>query len=245
VIDVQEPRETASGWAERARFGFPVLLDGDGRAAESYAPAGLLPDLPRSQVPIASNLIIDRDGKIRFYTLLDSANFDARLVALRAKLDELLAAEGSGAPRPPVVSVRADPVEIRPGHRADARLEVTVAEGFHVQANPASEPYLIALRLELGDVPGLKTGAPVYPPGKAHRLRGASSDLSTYEGTLGIRVPLEAAPELPTGETALEGRLHYQACDARVCLRPSSVSFRLRVDVGGSVQPRGDTPQRR
>jgi hypothetical protein len=41
-------------------------------------------------VPIASNLIIDRDGVIRFYSLLDSAQFDARLVALRAKLDELL-----------------------------------------------------------------------------------------------------------------------------------------------------------
>jgi hypothetical protein len=42
-------------------------------------------------VPIAANLVIDREGRIQFYTLLDSANFDARLVALRARLDELLA----------------------------------------------------------------------------------------------------------------------------------------------------------
>jgi len=56
-------------------------------------PADALPDLPRDQVPIASNLIIDREGIIRFFTLLDSANFDARLVALRTRLDELLAAK--------------------------------------------------------------------------------------------------------------------------------------------------------
>ena len=55
----------------------PVLLDLDGEVAVRYAPAGVLPDLPRDQVPIASNLIIDREGRIQFYTLLDSANFDA------------------------------------------------------------------------------------------------------------------------------------------------------------------------
>jgi len=62
----------------------------NGRVSESYAPPGIQPDLPRNQVPIASNLIIDREGKIRFYSLLDSVNFDARLVALTARLEELL-----------------------------------------------------------------------------------------------------------------------------------------------------------
>lgn len=55
--------------------------------------ADRLPDLPREQVPIASNLIIDREGRIRFYSLLDSRNFDAKLIALTARLNELLAAE--------------------------------------------------------------------------------------------------------------------------------------------------------
>jgi hypothetical protein len=31
-------------------------------------------------VPIASNLIIDDEGRIQFYSLLDSAYFDAELV---------------------------------------------------------------------------------------------------------------------------------------------------------------------
>ncbi len=87
-----EAPATAEAWARGAKFTFPVLLDGDGKVAESYAPSGILPDLPRNQVPIASNLIIDREGKIRFYSLLDSANFDARLVALTAELERLLAA---------------------------------------------------------------------------------------------------------------------------------------------------------
>jgi peroxiredoxin len=92
IIDVMESAATAEAWARRHKFSFPVLLDPDGKATAPYAPADAVPDLPRDQVPIASNLIIDGEGKIRFYTLLDSTHFDARLVALRARLDELLAA---------------------------------------------------------------------------------------------------------------------------------------------------------
>ncbi len=91
IVDVMETPGVAKGWADRWKFGFPVLLDPDGKATSLWAPPDAVPDLPRDQVPIASNLIIDREGKIRFYSLLDSANFDAKLVALQARLDELLA----------------------------------------------------------------------------------------------------------------------------------------------------------
>ena len=37
------------------------------------------------------DLLIDREGKIRFYSLLDTASFDAKLIAITRRLDELLA----------------------------------------------------------------------------------------------------------------------------------------------------------
>lgn len=98
MIDVKESEEDTRKWADRAGFTFPVLLDSDGSVAARYAPAEVLPDLPRSDVPIASNLIIDRDGIIRFYTLLDTTSFDAKLVELEARLKELLAEEPGGGP---------------------------------------------------------------------------------------------------------------------------------------------------
>lgn len=90
MVDVKEPKEVASAWVQKVGYTMPVLLDEDAKVSESYAPSGILPDLPRDQVPIASNLIIDKDGVIRFYSLLDSRNFDAKLVELRKKLDALL-----------------------------------------------------------------------------------------------------------------------------------------------------------
>ena len=90
MVDVLESEALAASWAEKMGYTLPILLDGDGSVSASYAPEGVQPDLPRDQVPIAGNLIIDRAGTIQFYSLLDSMNFDARLVGLKTKLDALL-----------------------------------------------------------------------------------------------------------------------------------------------------------
>ena len=90
MVDVLESEELVASWAEKMGYTVPILLDGDGIVSASYAPEGVQPDLPRDQVPIAGNLIIDKGGTIQFYSLLDSMNFDARLVGLKAKLDALL-----------------------------------------------------------------------------------------------------------------------------------------------------------
>ena len=93
VIDVLESAADTQKYVERSKFTFPVLLDSDGAVSTSFAPAGVLPDLPRDQVPIASNLIIDAAGKIRFYSLLDTTSFDAKLIQLQDRLEEILQGE--------------------------------------------------------------------------------------------------------------------------------------------------------
>jgi hypothetical protein len=92
-VNVLEGPAVAGAWVKQLGWTIPVLLDQDGDTAARYAPEDVLPDLPRNQIPIGSNLIIDREGLIRFYSLLDSRNFDARLIALREVLDRMLEAE--------------------------------------------------------------------------------------------------------------------------------------------------------
>jgi peroxiredoxin len=93
IVDVKENRATVSKWAAKQQFSFPVTLDADGKVATSYAPAGAAPDLKRDEVCIAANVIIDRAGRIQFFSLLDTAGFDAKLIALQKKLDTLLSDE--------------------------------------------------------------------------------------------------------------------------------------------------------
>jgi hypothetical protein len=62
-------------------------------------------------------------------------------------------------------------------------------------------------------------------------LAGAESDLSIYDGTFEIRLPLDAPRGAAPGEVTLKGALHYQACNDRICLRPASVPASLVVTV--------------
>ena len=93
IVDVMEEKDLVERSFKRFNFSFPVLLDSDGKVSASYAPEKIQPDLARHEVPLASNLIIDKDGNIRFYSLLNTLAFDAKLTKLKEKLDELLASQ--------------------------------------------------------------------------------------------------------------------------------------------------------
>jgi peroxiredoxin len=92
IVDVSEDPDIVLGWVQRHRLSCAVLLDGSGEVTRSYAPPpDFVPDLKREEVMIASFMIVDPEGTIRFLALNeDVANFDARLTRLRATLDGLL-----------------------------------------------------------------------------------------------------------------------------------------------------------
>lgn len=91
IVNVKEDKALVEKSLSRFNFSFPILLDSDGKVSANYAPDGVQPALARDEVPLASNLIIDKEGKIRFYSLLNTTAFDARLTKLKQKLDELIA----------------------------------------------------------------------------------------------------------------------------------------------------------
>lgn len=131
-----------------------------------------------------------------------------------------------------VVVVRSvSPDEAGAGETVELSVRLEIAEGFHIQANPASEPYLIPAVLELEATDGLEPAPPVYPPGTAYRIQGADEDLSTYAGSLAIRVPLTVDPEARPGGRTLRGSFRYQACDARHCLAPTTIAVESSIDV--------------
>jgi len=231
VIDVLESEEITRAWAARCGFTLPVLMDADGKVAESFAPAGVLPELPRNQIPIASNLIIDREGRIRFYELLDSRNFDAQLIRLKARLDELLAAEGSAPAEaaPPIAALEWPAVKVPPGGTVHAAARIQVDPEHHVMANPASQDYLVPLRLSLGAVDGVRPGTPVYPAGTPFLVGGDT--LATYEGEITVSIPVTAAADAAPGVRTLRGTLEIQGCSRHACRMPAEIVVEVNVEV--------------
>ena len=88
------------------------------------------------------------------------------------------------------------------------RLALEIAPGWHLQANPASEAYLVptAVTAEGGERRGV-----VYPAGQPVRAAFAHVPLSVYSGRVEI-----------TGEVSGTDRVAvtYQACDDARCLPP-------------------------
>lgn len=133
-----------------------------------------------------------------------------------------------------------DDFSVSPGHSEDAEIRITVADGFHVQANPAANEFLIPLTLELESENDLEIGEIRYPEGETYRLKGSEEDLLTYDGTFSVYVSIQAPISADEGISTARGRLRYQACDHRVCLPPATISFDLKARVrrgpGGTRQ---------
>jgi len=74
----------------------PVLRDEGSATALRYTPPLAQPDFKdRTMALVTSNLVLDTDGKIRFFTVLDTVHFDAKLVHVRRAVDQLLGEKGS------------------------------------------------------------------------------------------------------------------------------------------------------
>jgi uncharacterized protein YyaL (SSP411 family) len=124
-------------------------------------------------------------------------------------------------PAPPsldalALSVVEASIDVDPAKSSWRRFSVnlSVKEGWHINANPASSRYLIPteIRGTIRDV--------VYPSGASKTFGFSSEALSVYDGRLAIQG--NVAEDVP----ALE--LVYQACDDSRCLSP--VSKKLAID---------------
>jgi hypothetical protein len=98
------------------------------------------------------------------------------------------------------------------------RMAVTITEGWHVNANPASDDFLIATELA-GE--GAELAQLVYPAGESVRFAFAEEALSVYQGKVEIRGRLRATGD----EAALV--LRFQPCDESRCLPPEELKVRL------------------
>ncbi len=104
------------------------------------------------------------------------------------------------------------------GGRDEIVVTIMIAPGYHVNANPASEEYLIPTKVSIPGVPGAKV---IYPPGQTFKPKFLPEGIEVYEGATQIKI------ELPSGSLAASRisavSVEVQACDAQICLPPSTI----------------------
>jgi DsbC/DsbD-like thiol-disulfide interchange protein len=140
------------------------------------------------------------------------------------------AVETSATAPEDVVQASAPEVEIKAGGAAEATVRVKIADGYHINGNPASK-FQIATTLEVESGDGLTAAQPVYPPSVKKTFEFSKEPIVIYEGEAVIKQPLRAGPDAAKGSHSLRAKLRVQPCDNKVCFPPRTLDVSLPVSV--------------
>jgi cytochrome c biogenesis protein CcdA len=133
---------------------------------------------------------------------------------IRVELDDLLETDAAHA-----------------GTRVRAALQVRLEPGYHVNSDEPLDPYLIPTVLSLAPPEGIGAAAVAYPEASLLNQVGAPEPLAVFEEVFVIGVAFDLAPGLAPGSYVVPATLQYQACDERMCYRPSSATAGFRIEV--------------
>ena len=127
-----------------------------------------------------------------------------------------------------VVKVSSSPVAIKQNVSAQAVVTLTISPGFHINANPATFPYLIATELQPGKLDGITSDKPVYPSPMTRKFQFAERPLAVYEDDAVIKLPLRTTLA-SQGQSLMPIKVRVQACDHEKCFPPVTIETSIPV----------------
>jgi DsbC/DsbD-like thiol-disulfide interchange protein len=129
--------------------------------------------------------------------------------------------------------VKAQPQEatLAPGESGETLVLIQITNGYHVNANPPSQPYLKPTELELKPTDGISLESVTYPDPLVRTFGFSDKPLKVYEGNTQLKVRLKADKKVTPGKHNLSAKLRVQACDEKVCYAPGALDVVLPVHI--------------
>lgn len=129
--------------------------------------------------------------------------------------------------------VKAQPQEatLAPGESGETLVLIQITNGYHVNANPPSQPYLKPTELELKPTDGISLESITYPDPLVRTFGFSDKPLKVYEGNTQLKVRLKADKKATPGKHNLSAKLRVQACDEKVCYAPGALDVVLPVNI--------------
>ena len=130
-----------------------------------------------------------------------------------------------------VVKAAPEEATLTRGESGDLLIPITITQGYHVNANPPSFPYLKATELELPGAEGISVEFITYPDAQIKSFSFAEKPLAVYEGEILVKARLKADKSAQPGKHNLSARLRVQACDDKVCYAPGVLDLTIPVNI--------------
>ncbi len=139
--------------------------------------------------------------------------------------------EAAKIPLSEVVRASAPPVALKAGGESNAAVRLAIADGYHINANPPTYPYLKATEIEIAPEAGVIAGKPTYPPALTKKFAFAEDQLAVYEKEALINVPLRASNDASAGGRTLRAKIRVQACDEEKCFPPQNLETTIPLTI--------------
>ena len=109
-------------------------------------------------------------------------------------------------------------------------LQLNIAEGWHMNANPAGQDNLIPTTITVDADTPFEILDVAYPQGRSTRFEFSNEALNVYEDNLTIPLQLKRKPNMKHDkDVSITLQLTYQLCNETECLLPQTLDIPLEV----------------
>jgi Disulphide bond corrector protein DsbC len=129
------------------------------------------------------------------------------------------------------VTASVEEVALAAGGAGEADVRLDIAEGFHVNANPASDKFYVPTEVKAEPQEGITPGKPAYPPAVSRKLSFSEKPLAVYERQVVIKLPLRADKDASKGRHTFRAMIRVQPCDDQACLQPRDIEAAIPVTI--------------
>lgn len=135
-------------------------------------------------------------------------------------------AQGSGA----LTIGEIESVTAKRGATFTEKVPLHLKAGFHCNSNTPADEYLIPLKLSWADGAAQSEGV-VYPKPQLEHYAFSQKPVSVFSGTFVLETKFKVPAGAKTGQSTINGKLRYQACNERECLPPKTLDVQVPIFV--------------
>lgn len=130
-----------------------------------------------------------------------------------------------------VVTVKVPNSVIKAGTTSTFIIQISVKQGFHIQANQIKDEFLIPTTVAIESSENIKPGKALFPKPNKFRLEGTNDWMEVYDSSFQIKIPVKVGKQMERGSYNFKAELRYQACDAKTCFFPKTIVFAIPCQV--------------
>ena len=234
-----DPVETLAKFAAERKITYPLLSDRGSAIIRRYK---LLNESVEREsrafgVPHPGTFVLDESRRVT------SRFFEDRYQE-RNTVASVIVRQG-GAATGPLVTTRnqhltmtasASDAQVAPGSRITLAFDVTPSRNIHVYA-PGDHSYQV-IAAHIDAHPMLILHDTRYPPSEKYHFEPLNETVAVYQRPFRLTRDVTVAATREAQQTlrgmkmlSVSGKLEYQACDDKVCFRPTAIPFTLELQV--------------